>query len=481
MGIFRSNNPLQFAEVDGIVIDETAPAPNINGVGTGVVILAGQFQRGPHTLERVSSTKQFHETYGKSSFLGNIQLKNKRFSALKIVRVEPTSAAKASITLSSSVPTQLLTLTAKWKGAYGNLIRVKVEAGSISGKKITIEDTNPDAKEFFPDEIYDNFVMADAATAFLGSKLVDVAVLATTSEPADLVFTALTGGSDGALADVDYEAALVKAEVEGAGNILFIDDYNQTRNLYLKNHAALTTDKIVICSEEENDTVSDNVTDVALLRDTEGRIIYASNWILTLVEGVPTYTNPASWYASVLSQTAPNLDPAYSGNDELLFGVIGVKKLLTRDEFIQLMQAGVSSFEQDLDIGFKIKSGVVTQIANTSKVTVLRRRMADYLTNSIARFLKIYQNDVNSQAKRLAVKSAIQNFIIQQENLGILPRDSEVQGGSAKLVDIESENTDQTIAEGKFFIVYKQRIFSAMRFIVLRAEIGESVVVTEGE
>lgn len=481
MGIFRTNNPLQFAEVDGIVIDETAPAPNIQGVGTGVVILVGQFQRGPHTLERVSSTKQFHEVYGKSSALGNVQLKNKKFSALKIVRVEPTGSAKASITLASSVPTNLLTLTAKWKGVYGNSIRVKVEAGSISGKKLTIEDTNPSAKEFFPDEIYDNLVMADAAAALLSSKLVNATVLATTSELENVVFTALSGGSEGTLANTDYEAALVKAEVEGAGNILFIDQYNQTRNTYLKTHAALTQDKIVICAEEESDLVSDNVSDVALLRDTDGRIIYASNWVLTLVDGVPTYTSPASWYASILSQTPPNLDPAYSGNAGLLFGVIGLKKLLTRDEFIQLMQAGVSSFEQDLDIGFKIKSGVVTQIANSSKLTVLRRRMADYLTNSIGRFLKLYQNDINSAAKRLAVKSAIQNFITQQEALGILPRDNEVQGGAAKIVDIESENTDQTIAEGKFFIVYKQRIYSAMRFIVLRAEIGESVVVTEGE
>ncbi len=149
MGIFRTNNPLQFAEVDGIVIDETAPAPSVQGVGTGVVILVGQFQRGPHTLERISSTKQFHEVYGKSSALGNLQLKNKKFSALKIIRVEPTGSAKGAITLASSTPTNLLTLTAKWKGVYGNSIRVKVEAGSISGKKLTIEDTNPNAKEFF--------------------------------------------------------------------------------------------------------------------------------------------------------------------------------------------------------------------------------------------------------------------------------------------------------------------------------------------
>jgi hypothetical protein len=479
MGIFRTNNPLEFAEVDGIVIDETAPAPSVQGVGTGVAILVGQFQRGPHSLERVSSTKNIHELYGKSSALGNIQLKNKKFSALKIIRVEATGSLKASITLASSTPLNLLTLTAKSKGAYGNNIKVKVEAGSVSGKKLTIQDDNAGASEFFPTEIYDNLVMANAAERLLASKLVDANVLSVAEEPANLVLTALASGSDGALADVDYETAIAKAAVEGAGNILFLDQYNDTRNSYLKIHAGLTQDKMVICSELENDSVANNLSDVALLRDTDGRIIYASNWILTLVDGVATYTSPASWYASILSQTAPNVDPAYAGNAGLLFGVLGLKKLLTRDEYIQLMQAGVSSFEQDLDIGFKVKSGVVTQIANSSKLTVLRRRMADYLTNSIARFLKVYQNDVNSQPKRIAVKGAIQRFDKQQEDLGIVPKDSEVQGGLAKIVDIDSENSDDTIAQGKFFIVYKRRIYSSMRFIVLRAEIGESVVVTE--
>jgi len=239
---------------------------------------------------------------------------------------------------------------------------------------------------------------------------------------------------------------------------------------------------MVICAEEEADSVSDNETDVALLRDTDGRIIYASNWVQTTVDGVPTYTSPASWVASIISQIAPNVDPAYAGNAGLLFGVTGLKKELSRDDYKRLMAAGVCSFEFDNDIGFKIKSGIVTQIANSSKLTILRRRMADYLTNSIGVFLKVYQNDINSKDKRTAVKAAILNFIQQQESLGILPSDKEiVGGGKAKLVDIDSENTNDTIAAGKFFIVYKQRIFSSMRFIVLKAEIGESVVVTEQE
>lgn len=479
MGIFRSNNVADYDQVDGIVIDESAPPGGIQGVGTGLVILAGQFERGSDEMSRIASLSDFHEKYGKSSYSGNVQLKNKKFSALKIIRVVASDAVKGTKIFASVTPVDTIQFTAKHKGVYGNKISVTIDSGSVSGKKYTIKDTNTDASSIFPDEVYDNVAIASVGTTFSSSKLVDVAVLSTLLEPVNAAATFLAAGSDGTVADTDYEDAIAKAEVEGAGNFLFIDVYNAIRNSYLKIHAGLTQDKMVIVSHEENDLVSDVVSDVATLRDTDGRIIFAENWVGTIVDGVEVFTSPASWYASILSQTAPYVDPAYAGNSGFLYGVTKLKRIHTRDEYIQLMQAGISAFEQDLDIGFKIKSGVVTQIANTSKITVLRRRMADYLTNSIAKFLKIYQNDVNSQSKRDNVSAAINNFDTQQENLGILPRNSEVTGGKAKLIDVKSLNTNDTIAQGKFFIKYKRRIFSSMRFIVLVAEIGESVVVTE--
>ena len=146
------------------------------------------------------------------------------------------------------------------------------------------------------------------------------------------------------------------------------------------------------------------------------------------------------------------------------------------------MAQGVSSFEFDKDVGFKVKSGVVTQIVNRSKITVLRRRMTDFLTVSMAKFFKAFQNGPNRRTDRVAMKGAMLSFIEDDlEKNGILPKDSEVIDGKAKLIDIDSLNTNDTLAAGKNLIKYRQRLFSSMRFIVLVAEIGESVVVTEGE
>jgi hypothetical protein len=480
MGIYRTNNPLEYDEVDGIVIDEKAPSPNVQGVGTGVVCLVGQFQRGPQKLDRISSITDLQERYGKSSYLGNIQLKNKKFASLKVVRVVASDAAKAQIIADDGATTDLLQFDAKDKGAYGNSLSVTIEAGTTSGKKITIKDKT--SESVLTDEIYDNYLIADGVAPFSSSKIVDVTLLASTAEPALASETSLAGGSDGTLADTDYESALALAQGERACNVLFLDEYNSVRNQYLKTHASLTQDRMVICGVSETADVSAVLTEAGTLRDTEGRIILAYNWVSTLVNGAATYTSPASWLASILSQTAPQIDPANANNITFMFGALELKQNLNREDYKALMAGGVCAMELDEDLGgIKPKSGIVTQVANSSKLTILRRRMADYLTNSIGLFLKLYQNDVNSASKRNEVKGSILSFIQSQENLGILPKDSEVSGGNAKVVDVESLNTDASIAAGQFKIQYKQRIYSSMRFIVLVAEIGESVVVTEGE
>ena len=72
-------------------------------------------------------------------------------------------------------------------------------------------------------------------------------------------------------------------------------------------------------------------------------------------------------------------------------------------------------------------------------------------------------------------------FNRDMENVGLVPKDSEIKTGKASIVDGKSLNTDDSIARGFWKLLYKRRIYSSMRYIVLQAEIGESVVVTEQE
>lgn len=479
MGIFRTNDPTQFDDIDGIIIDEQAPPPSISGVAANIGILVGQFQRGPHELSLpMGSIGEFHEIYGKSSFSGNKQLKNKKFGRLKIIRVEPTGAAKATYTFEDGSTNDIIKFDAKYKGAYGNNIKVTIAAGSVTGKKYTVQDTNANA--VLPTEIYDNVVITAVTSAtFAASQLVDVTVIATTAEPANAAATSLATGSEGSLVNTDYEAAIAKAGVEKAGNVLFLDSYNATRNGYLKQHCADYQDKMAILCGSEGDSRATAITDVANYRDSDGRLIYAWPYVQTLVDGVLEYTPPASWVASIFTQVAPNIALSYTGNTKFLSGIVDLKTKESRNGYIALDEAGICALEQDLDVGFLIKNAVTTQILSSSKKTIIRRRMADYLQDSIAYYLKNYQNDVNSSEKRDEVKAAILEFDARLVRDGILPGAQDVKDGSPLLVDTESLNTDSVIASGMFKILYKRRIFSSMRYIVLTAEIGESVIVSE--
>lgn len=480
MGIFRSTNPTEFDDIDGIIINEQNPPPTISGVGANIAAIVGQFQRGPETLTEVGSIAELHEQFGKSSFTGNKALKNKKFGRLRVARVVAASGgAKASNTFDDDdAPTDIITFTAKHKGAYGNNITVTIENGTNSGKKYTISDTNTDA--VLPDEVYDDVAVASITSqTFADSKLVDVTVVATSAEPANATATNLSSGSDGTVADTDYETAIALLEAEQACNVAFLDAYNTTRNGYLKTHVDAQKDKMAIVCGAESDSVATAATAADSLRSD--RLIYGYPYVQTVIDGVAEYQAPASWIASIISQTSPHIDPAYVANRQFLSGIVGLKTTMTRANFITLNEAGISAFEFDNTLGYGLKNGVTTQIASVEKRPILRRRMADFLQDSVAFFLKQFQNAPNTKANRDQVKAAILGFDRGLERDGLVPTDDEVNTGNAKIVDTEALNSDLSLSQGFFKILYRRRIYSSMRYIVLQAEIGTSVVVTEGE
>ena len=613
MGIFRTNNPAEFDDLDGVIINEVSPPPSVQGVSSNTAILLAEFERGPvgELSEFVGSIGELHELYGKSSAGGNQEIKNKKFGRLKVIRAAASDAVKATLSVDTKIK-----FDAKYPGLYGNSLRVTVEdasgdvpavaqvenvtfvadsSGSLDGQGLLLQDDagsvafwsdngdsgttipawasaadravevttvadddtavdvaiafaaaiNSDSKfsvpvpttavatvthtpagvrsaggaaggtsgfsslvqttgaaaieggskytirdasanGVLPTEIYDNVSIASVGSTFANSALVDVSVLDDSSgEVANQAETALATGSDGTIADTDYQSALVAAEVEGAGNVVWSDKYNTNIRDYLETHVVNVPDKMVILADDDpeaTDTVAK--TTVADYRDTEGRIIFAWNALKSRIDGVDTWTSPAGWIASVISNTSPHIDPAAASNVAYTLGATDVRHKVSRSKYIQLKDAGIAGFEKDSDYGgsgIKLKSGIVTQIVNSSKVMIHRRRMADFLTNSIAKFLKLYQNLPNTAANRALIEGQITQWDSGLIADGILPSDEEVSGGKARAIDAESLNTDATIAAGQFRLLYKRRIFSSMRFINLQAEIGESVVVTEAE
>lgn len=485
MGIYRSTNPTDWASVDQIVIDEVSPPPSVNGVPANIAILVGQFERGPTgVLTDVGSVGDLYEKFGNNlNFSGNVALQNKKWGTLKVMRVVAASGAAAASKAFVHSSTGSITFTALYKGAYGLNILVTVAAGTSQGSKYTIHDSNPGA--VWPDEVYDNVLIASSgatlAQIFGNSRLIAVpTVSASAAEPDAVSATALLSGSDGSVADTDYLAAITAQQTEAAGNVLVLDVCgSSTRRGYLKTSMAATTDRMSIGSGAAGDSVATAVTAVASFRDTDGRLIYAFPYVNTTIAGVSTKVDPAPFYAALLSQIAPNIDPSWAKNSQYLAGVDSLEFALQRSDYVSLAAAGISAFENDSDIGIKIKSGVVTQIVDSGKIMVARRRMADYITYSMAKFLKNYQGAPNSRDNQNAALAALVRFNGGMEDDGLVPKDAELKSGRASIIDGKSLNTDSSIANGYFKILYKRRIYSSMRYIVLQAAIGEQVVVTE--
>jgi hypothetical protein len=481
MSIYSSTNPTDWGLLDGIYIDEVTPPPSVTGVPTGIAILVGQFERGSGSLQSVGSVGQLYERYGNNlNYSGLIALQNKQFGLLNVIRVVASGAAAASFTFQNATPANAITFTALWEGAYGNNIQVTIAAGSVSGKKYTVHDANPGA--VWPDEVYDNVAIASINAnnnPFVNSNLITATVVLASSEPANHSAQSLSSGTDGSVADTDYQNAIAESQVAGAGNIIFLDSYTTARNGYLQTSMAATTDKMAILSNPSDVSVSSAITDVASYRDTVGRMIYSFPYCYTTINGASTLVNTASFYAAALSQMAPNLDPAFTGNAQYFQGMEALSQTLERSDYINLAAAGISAFESDPDVGMKIKSGVVTQIANSALIMVFRRRMTDFILQSLAKYLKNYQNAINSSLNQGQVGTAMTAFNRSLEQNGLVPSDAEVSSGKASIIDTKSLNTDDSTGNGYFKILYKRRIYSSMRFIVLQAEIGETVVVTE--
>ncbi len=489
MSIFASTNFSDWGQLDGVYIDDTSPPPSVTGVPSGTAILVGQFERGAPGIQTVGSVAQLYQLYGNNlAYSGIVALQNKKFGFLKVVRaIAASGSANAAHTFQDGSSNNIITFTALWAGAYGNSLKVTIAAGSTSGSKYTIHDNNPGA--VWPDEIYDNVVITaiGVSNPFAQSNLITATVVSSAhGEPSTASATSLSSGSDGSIANTDYQIAIQnQTQSSGVGNILFLDAYNATRNGYVKASMAATTDKMGLVAGAAGDSVSTAVTDVANVRDVDGRMIYCFPYVNTTINGASMVVNGASFYASLLSQIAPNIDPAYAANSQYLSGIdsLDVTTQLTRSDYITLNAAGISAFEVDSDIGIKIKSGVVTQISDSSRIMIFRRRMADYIIQSLAKYLKNYQNAPNSKQNAINVNAAFSSFNKLLEgpagSAGIVPKDSEVSSGKASLIDVKSLNTDDSIAAGFFYVIYKRRIYSSMRYIVLQTQIGESVVVTE--
>jgi phage tail sheath protein FI len=121
--------------------------------------------------------------------------------------------------------------------------------------------------------------------------------------------------------------------------------------------------------------------------------------------------------------------------------------------------------------GFEYQSGVtsVDPSVYPELRNISRRRMADFIQDSLANRLQVYVKKIMSATNKNACVGEITAF------LESLKRDERIADYS---VDPKNGNTPEKLAQGIFTILVSVRLLASMDAIVLNTEIGETVNIT---
>ena len=468
----RTQNPLEYTTLDGVISTERSPVPSVIRAGANSVVFIGQFEKGEENSPKlVGELSEIHSLYGDNEIYSGLKaLRLKQWSRLYVVRAVASDSAKATVTQTVSTK-DLATFTALWKGKYGNSISVVVSDGTTANtKKLTI--TLGNQREIFDDLTLNGKTDAELKEIFKESELIEVTSAHATDNIENASLT-LTGGSDGTISSSDYQTAIDNSNVNVSGKIYLTDDQSNAVKGVVANYVKTNKNGLCVLGPSSlTTTVADAITESKTLLDSEGRVIYAYNPIRYNIQGVIEEESPAYLMASILSNIPPNLSPAASTVSPYTDTATGVKYNLTDTQMIQLKDAGICGFEDDEDLGVRVRSAVTGSV----NWSIIRRRMNDFLLSSLGRYLKNYQNQPNSFLNRSAIKASIIAFDEGLVADGVLPSQRDA-GVPVLLVQTEGTTTPTEQAMGIQKIIYKRRIFAEMRFIVLETSVGESVTV----
>ena len=184
-------------------------------------------------------------------------------------------------------------------------------------------------------------------------------------------------------------------------------------------------------------------------------------------------------YASILSNLAPERNPGeLSTITQTSLATArslqrGAPATLGINDYITMKQRGVSAIRFDVSDGPVIQSGITSSVT-TGEKTVARRRMADFIQDSLAR-------QYNKFAKQ-PLNNALKNTILGETDAFLASllstTNPETQRIAAYTVDGRSGNTPALEAQGIYVVVIRVQTLASADVIVLNSQIGEFVQVT---
>lgn len=186
-----------------------------------------------------------------------------------------------------------------------------------------------------------------------------------------------------------------------------------------------------------------------------------------------------TWLAAVCASLAPEEDPgqvttAAANLLSLEVGNPDVQALIMED-YESFKASGIIAPRFDSDDGVMIfQSGItsVDPLVSPGLVNIARRRMADFIQDSLAIGLSQFTKKMNSRTRRALVIAVIEEFL----STLVSKKNADKQRIDSYLTNYRDGNTPDTLAAGLFRPIIKVRTLSSFKVIVLDTEIGEGVL-----
>ena len=199
-------------------------------------------------------------------------------------------------------------------------------------------------------------------------------------------------------------------------------------------------------------------------RGTAGGIGFTADGIITVGADAPL--------ATLCCRLNPEENPGQQTNliDDF-FAVEDVGTTLGITAYEQFKANGIAAPRVDQTSGSIYQSGVTSSLTSGRK-TMARRKMADFIQDSLATSLVPYSKKLAIDARLAGISSQIDAFL----NGLLSPSNPELQRIGAYSVDPTSGNTPEQQALGIYTWVVNVRTLSSLDAIVLQTNIGENVV-----
>lgn len=183
--------------------------------------------------------------------------------------------------------------------------------------------------------------------------------------------------------------------------------------------------------------------------------------------------------ASILSQLPPEENPGQATT--FMSTVNGVETSpnaqgFQEPDYTQFRAKGIAALRMDGGTAV-FQSGVtsVDPATNPELRNIARRRMADFIQDTLAKRAKSFGKKLSTFVRRQAMSNEIRVFLSGLLSAG-QPASQRIAGWT---VDSKSGNTAATLAQGIYRIIVKVRTLASLDSIVLQTTIGESVEVEE--